>query len=86
MSLDKYNSLVTTYSLNQEAYKIAKTNYQLANDKQNRGTINSFILRDIEIAYITSGISAKQAAYNMIESKISLLKISGGIIQDYQAK
>ena len=86
LSLDKYNSLVTTYRLNQEAFNIAKTNYKLATDQQNIGTINSFMLRDIEIAYITSGISAKQAAYNLTESKVSLLKISGGIIQDYQAK
>ena len=60
----------------------AETNYELATDKQNRGTINSFMLRDIEIAYITSGISAQQAAYNLMESKVALLKITGGIMQD----
>jgi len=81
---DKYNSLITTYSLNQEAFEIAETNYDLATDQKNRGIINSFMLRDIEIAYITSGINAKQAAYNLMESKIALLKITGGIIQDYQ--
>ena len=80
---DKYNSLITTYSLNQKAFEIAKTNYGLATDKQNRGVINSFILRDIEIAYITSGISAQQAAYNLMESKVALLKITGGIIQNF---
>ena len=45
--------------------------------------INSFMLRDIEIAYISSGISAQQAAYNLMESKVALLKITGGIIQDF---
>jgi outer membrane protein TolC len=80
---DKYNSLITTYSLNQKAFEIAETNYGLATDKQNRGVINSFILRDIEIAYITSGISAQQAAYNLMESKVALLKITGGIIQNF---
>ncbi len=81
---DKYNSLINTYSLNQEAFEIAETNYGLATDQQNRGVINSFMLRDIEIAYITSGINAQQAAYNLMESKIALLKITGGIIQNYQ--
>ena len=80
---DKYNSLITTYSLNQKAFKIAETNYGLATDQQNMGVINSFMLRDIEIAYISSGISAQQAAYNLMESKVSLLKITGGIIQDF---
>ena len=81
---NKYNSRISAFSLNQKAFKIAETNYALATDKQNRGVINSFMLRDIEIAFITSGINAKQAAYNLMESKIALLKITGGIIQGYK--
>ena len=80
---NKYNSLVKNYSLNKKAFEIARTNYNLAIEKHNIGTINSFILRDIEIAYITSGINSQQAAYNLMESKIALLKITGGIIQAY---
>ena len=81
---NKYNSRISAFSLNQKAFKIAETNYDLASDKQNRGDINSFMLRDIEIAFITSGINAQQAAYNLMESKIALLKITGGIIQGYK--
>ena len=80
---NKYNSLVKTYTLNEKAFDIAKTNYNLAIEKHNIGSINSFILRDIEISYITSGINSQQAAYNLMESKIALLKITGGIIQAY---
>lgn len=80
---DKYNSLISTYQLKQEAFNIAKTNFILANEKQNRGTINSFMFRDIEIAYLSSGISAQEAAYNLMEGKIALLKITGGIIQEF---
>ncbi|MAW20807.1 MAG: hypothetical protein CMD16_00240 [Flavobacteriales bacterium] len=80
---DKYNSCINAFSLNQKAFKIAETNYNLAIDEKNRGTMNSFMLRDIEIAFITSGINAQQAAYNLIESKIALLKITGGIIQEF---
>ena len=78
---DKYNSRITAYALNEKAFDIAEINYNLANDKNNRGVINSFMFRDIEIAYITSGINAQQSAYNLMESKIALLKITGGIIQ-----
>ena len=81
---DKYNSRISALSLNQKAFKIAETNYALARDKLNRGVINSFMHRDIEIAFITSGINAQQAAYNLMESKIALLKITGGIIQSYE--
>ena len=80
---DKYNSRISIFSLNEKAFNIAETNYNLATDKKNRGTINSFMLRDIEIAYINSGINAQQSAYSLMESKIALLKITGGIIQDF---
>ena len=80
---DKYNSRINAYSLNQKAFKIAEENFKLATEKKNRGVINSFMLRDIEIAYITSGINAQQSAYNLMESKLSLLKISGNITRDF---
>ncbi len=80
---ERYNSLSRTYILNQKAFEIAEINYELATNKKNRGTINSFMLREIEIAYINSGISAQQAAYNLMESRIALLKITGGIIQNF---
>ena len=83
LNYNKYNSCVNAFALNKKAFKIATLNYEIANDKKNRGIINSFVSRDIEIAYITSGINAQQSAYNLMESKIALLKISGGIIQDY---
>ena len=81
---DKYISLASTYSLNKEAFKIAETNYKLATNKKNIGVINSFMLRDVEIAYIKSGVKEKEAAYNLMESKIALLKITGGIIQNFK--
>ena len=80
---DKYNSRINAYSLNQKAFKIAEENFKLATEKKNRGVINSFMLRDIEIAYITSAINAQQSAYNLMESKLSLLKISGNITRDF---
>ena len=80
---EKYNSRINAYSLNQKAFKIAEENFKLATEKKNRGVINSFMLRDIEIAYITSGINAQQSAYNLMESKLSLLKISGNITRDF---
>lgn len=86
INYDKYNSRITTFSLNQKAFEIADENLQLASEKKNRGIINSFMLRDIEIAYISSGINAQQAAYNLMESKLALLKISGNITKDFNTE
>ena len=82
INYQRYNSNITIYNLNKKAFSIAETNYLLANDKNNRGVINSFTLRDIEIAYLNSGISYLQAAYNLNESYLELMKITGGILQE----
>ena len=86
INYDKYNSRITAFNLNQKAFEIADENLQLASEKKNRGIINSFMLRDIEIAYISSGINAQQAAYNLMESKLALLKISGNITKDFNTE
>ncbi len=80
---NKYNHLINVFNLNQKAFNIAELNYELAREKYKLGVVNSFILRDIEIVYINSGINLQQAAYNLMSSRIDLLKISGGIIQDF---
>lgn len=78
---EKYNSRIIIFNLSKKAFDIAEINYQLANDKNNRGTINSFNLRDIEIAYLNSGISYLQSNYNLNESYLELVKITGGILE-----
>ena len=82
INYDKYNSRIIIFNLSKKAFDIAEINYQLANDKNNRGTINSFNLRDIEIAYLNSGISYLQSTYNVNESYLELVKITGGILQE----
>ena len=82
LNYEKYNSRIIIYNLSKKAFDIAEINYQLANDKKNRGTINSFNLRDIEISYLNSGISYLQATYNLNESYLELVKITGGILQE----
>lgn len=81
INYEKYNSNIIIYNLRKKAFDIAQINYQLANDKNNRGNINSFDLRDIEIAYLNSGISYLQSVYNLNESYLNLVKITGGILE-----
>lgn len=80
INYEKYNNSIVIYNLNKNAFEIAELNYQLANDKSNRGIINSFNLRDIEIAYLNSGINYLQSLFSLNESYLELVKITGGII------
>tara|TARA_B100000287_G_C20159695_1_gene593643 strand:- start:4 stop:498 length:495 start_codon:yes stop_codon:yes gene_type:complete len=81
-TLQEYNNNIVLYNINKEAFDISKRNYELASDRKNRGIINSFTLRDIEIIYISSGINYLQSSYNLLERNMNLLRISGGILQE----
>mgnify|MGYP001211060126 CR=1 FL=1 len=81
INYQRYNSNIIIYKLSKKAFKIAEKNYIIANENNKRGIINSFNLRDIEIAYLNSGISYLQSLYNLNESYLELMKITGGVLQ-----
>lgn len=62
----------------------AKLNLDLSADKLKNGSINSFNYRDIQIVYMNAAISMLQATYNVIQSNTDLLRITGGIITEYE--
>ena len=57
ISNEKNNSYISSFLLKKKALNIAKQNFEIAHDRKNIGLINSFNLRDIEIAYINSALS-----------------------------
>ena len=83
MNFDTYQTRLRIFELNKKSFLVAKQNFDIAKIKENSGLISSFNLRDIEMAYLNSGISLFQSTFNLIESNTTLLKLTGGIIQDY---
>lgn len=87
------NNLRTQYELfelRKELYKVtlenitsAKLNLDIAKDKFDRGIINSFNYRDIQLMYLSAATDELEAKYNLIESKTILMKLTGGIIAEY---
>jgi len=69
----------------EEAHKAAELNLQISDEKFKAGAINSFNYRDIQNIYLNAALGRLQAVYNLIDSKTSLLKITGGIISELEA-
>ena len=61
----------------------AKLNLELSEEKLRNGNINSFNYRDVQITYLNAAISRFTAIYNVIQSNTDLLRITGGIINEY---
>lgn len=82
IQLENYNARTTLFSINKRAFEVSKKNLEIAHLKENSGLINSFNLRDIELAYLRSGVSLFDSMYSIIESKTNLTKLTGGIIDN----
>lgn len=60
----------------------AKLNLQIATEKYRNGTINVFNFRDVQLIFLNAAANKLNAIYNLINSEIELLRLTGGIIID----
>lgn len=61
----------------------AKLNLQISREKYESGSINSFNFRDVQILYLNSAVAELEAVYNFIDVHTGLLRLTGGIVQQY---
>lgn len=78
--LDLYETRLAILSLATETYNSTTLNMELADERFKGGVINSFNLRDIEIAFLNSAIVRLEASYNLYSAYVDLLRVTGGII------
>lgn len=67
-----------------EKMAAAKLNLDLSTAKFENGSINSFNYRDVQQIYSNAAITKFTAIYNLIKSNTDLLRITGGIISEYE--
>lgn len=78
-----YNVQKAIYELANEQEAAAKLNLELSLDKFKNGSINSFNYRDVQIAYMNAALAQVRAMFNLVESNTNLVRITGGIIDEY---
>ena len=62
----------------------AKLNLSISKDKFESGVINSFNYRDIQNLYLNASQQKLEAIYNFIDTHTALLRMVGGIVQEYE--
>lgn len=82
-TLDQYNIRRQLFGINARRENAAAINLNLSEEKFRNGSINSFDYRDVQNNYLSSSILKLQAAYNLISSKVDLMRLTGGLIQEY---
>jgi len=73
-------------TLAEENLKAAELNMDLSKQKFENGSINSFNYRDIQQMYANVSMSYQSAMYNLIQSYHTLLRLTGGVIDDFNSK
>jgi len=60
----------------------AEQNLLLSEERFKSGTITSFDYRDVQLQYLTSALGKLEAVYNLLESNVNLLRLTGGIVDE----
>lgn len=79
---DFYLTRLKIFDLSKEAFRVARKNFDIAKLKENSGIVNSFVLRDIEMAYLSAGVAMFEAGYNLIESQTNISRLTGGLVSE----
>ena len=82
-ALDRYTIRRQLYGINSRRVEATSVNLSLSQEKYRNGSINSFDFRDVQNIHLSSSILQLQATYNLINSKIELMRLTGGLIREY---
>lgn len=72
------------YQISDLRHLSAEKNLQITEDKFKNGTINSFDFRTVQNTHLNASIQRLQSLYNLIDSKVTLMRLTGGIIETYK--
>ncbi|MGM0532030.1 MAG: TolC family protein [Bacteroidota bacterium] len=67
-----------------ENLESAELNLSLSREKFENGTINSFNFRDVQQIYMSAAYEYQNAVFRVIQSYHTLLRLTGGIIDEYE--
>lgn len=81
---DYYNVRRQLLLVADENLKAADLNLEISTEKYRQGSINSFNYRDVQNIYLNAAFSRLEALYNLIDSRTELLRLTGGIVSEYQ--
>ncbi|MEO1053593.1 MAG: TolC family protein [Bacteroidota bacterium] len=84
LNFDQYNIRKQLYGINERRYQAAETNLSISEEKFKNGTINSFDYRTVQNNYLNAATQRLQSLYNLIDANVSLLRLTGGIIETYK--
>jgi outer membrane protein len=82
-ALDDYNTRKQILGISQRRYASASRNLDLTEEKFKGGTINSIDYRIVQANELAAANQRLQAFYNLIDSHVTIMRLTGGIVESY---
>ncbi len=70
--------------INSRKSESASQNLDISEDKFRNGTINSFDYRTVQNNQLVAAIQKLQSTYDLIDSKVELMRLTGGLLETYR--
>lgn len=81
---DNYNIRMRIHNINKRKVEVSELNLQISSDKFKLGAVSSFDFRTVQLNYLTSSLQELNSRYGLLESKVSLMRLTGTILEVYQ--
>lgn len=81
-NFEMYQVRREVYLLAEENLEAAELNLSISKDNFDSGSINSFNYRDVQIGYQNVALARLNAIFNLIQSRTSLVRLTGGILNE----
>ncbi len=83
-AFDQYKTRNQLYQINRRKKEGAEINLRISEEKFRNGTINSFDYRTVQNNYLTAAIQELNSLYFLVDAKVSLMRLTGGILSDFR--
>ncbi|MBX2944251.1 MAG: TolC family protein [Cyclobacteriaceae bacterium] len=86
ITFDQYNLLRQVANIANIKLKAAELNLELGNERYKNGALSAIDLRIVQEAYQNSALENYQAIFSVLASKTDLIRLTGGLVDQYEAR
>ncbi|XOV94537.1 MAG: TolC family protein [Bacteroidota bacterium] len=83
-ALDRYETRKQLYGITARREEAAAINLEISKDRYQNGSINSFDFRIVQNNYLSASTLRLQSVYDLIDSHVELMRLTGGLIEEYK--
>lgn len=82
-ALDQYNVRKQLFDINNRRYQASEQSLEISEERFGNGSINSFDYRTVQNNNLAAATVRLQSIYDLLDSQITLMRLTGGLMQEY---